>query len=240
MEERQRDYYAGTALEYDSMHVRPGDEHFVALEYVASLLDVVRAKSVLDVGSGTGRAIQFLRQRCPGVQVEGVEPVEELRRQALAHGIALRDGEGEKLPFGRNSFDVAVSFGVMHHIPGPASVVREMTRVARLGVMISDANRFAQGSNAVCALKLAIYHIGLWPAFEWVRTRGRGYMVSEGDGISYSYSIFDSVPQLQTWANTVFVIPTMRPKKASLPQLRVPHGLIVAFREPDCPGWAGR
>jgi ubiquinone/menaquinone biosynthesis C-methylase UbiE len=239
-QQQQRDYYAQTAVLYDSMHVRPGDEHFVALEYIAALLHVVRAKSVLDVGSGTGRAVRFLRQRHPDLQIEGVEPVEQLRAQALASGIVLHDAIAENLPFDGDSFDVVISSGLMHHVPNPASVVSEMTRVARSGVMISDTNRFAQRSKAVGVLKMATHHAGLWPTFEWFRTRGRGYMSSAGDGIFYSYSIFDSVPQLQTWADTVFIIPTVPERKAALPELGVRHGLLVACREPSGPGWAGR
>jgi SAM-dependent methyltransferase len=237
--QRQRDYYAKTASAYESMHVQPGDEHFVALEYVAALLEVVRAKTVLDVGSGTGRAIRFLRQRCPDLQIEGVEPVGELRGQAQVPGTVIHDASGQDLPFNDDSFDVVMSFGLLHHIAAPAPVVAEMMRVARFGVVISDANRFGQGSTAVGILKLAIHRAGLWTAFERFRTRGRGYIESDGDGIFYSYSIFDSMPQLQAWADRVFVIPTMPQKKLPLMQIATPHGLLVAFREPSGPGWAG-
>ena len=239
MTQRQQDYYAETASAYDSMHVRPGDAHFIALEYVAALLHVVRAKSVLDVGSGTGRAIQFLRQRCPDLRIEGVEPVSKLREQAQVPGTVMHDASGENLPFHDGSFDVVTSFGLLHHVPAPAPVITEMTRVARSGVMISDSNRFGQGSTAAGMLKLAVHRAGLWPTFEHFRTKGRGYMESEGDGIFYSYSIFDSMPQLQTWADRVFVIPTRPQKKLPLVQIATTHGLLVAFREPSGPGWAG-
>jgi ubiquinone/menaquinone biosynthesis C-methylase UbiE len=240
MTQRQQNYYAETAQIYESMHVRPGDEHFIALEYVTALVDVVRAKSILDVGSGTGRAIRFLRQRRPDLQVEGVEPVSELRAQAHELGTVLHDASGEQLPFHDGSFDVVMSFGLLHHVPDPAPVITEMTRVARAGIVISDTNRFGQGSSAVGALKLAIHQVGLWPAFERLRTRGRGYMESYGDGIFYSYSIFDSMSQLQGWADRVFVVPTMPQKRVRLLQIATPHGLLVAFREPSGPGWAGR
>ena len=239
MTQRQQDYYAKMASAYESMHVQPGDEHYIALEYVAALLPVVRAKTVLDVGSGTGRAIRFLRQRCPDLQIEGVEPVGELREQAQAPKTVIHDASGEDLPFHDGSFDVVIAFGLLHHVPDPAPVVTEMTRVARSGVMISDANRFGQGSTGAGMLKFAIHRTGLWPAFERFRTRGRGYMESEGDGIFYSYSIFDSMPQLQAWADRVFVIPTLPQKRFPLMQLATPHGLLVAFREPSGPGWAG-
>src|ERR1035441_940562 len=106
MTQRQQDYYAKTASVYESMHVQPGDEHFIALEYATALLHVVRARSVLDVGSGTGRAVRFLLQQRPDVQVEGVEPVGELRGQAQALGTVLHDASGEELPFPDGSFDV--------------------------------------------------------------------------------------------------------------------------------------
>ena len=240
MTQRQQDYYAETASAYDSVHVQPGDEHFIALEYVAALLHVVRAKSVLDVGSGTGRAIQFLRQRCPDLRIEGAEPVSKLREQAQVLGAVMHDASAEDLPFRDGSFDVVMAFGMLHHVPAAAPVITEMIRVARFGVMISDANRFGQGSTTVGMLKLAVHRAGLWPTFERIRTKGRGYMESDGDGIFYSYSIFDSMPQLQAWADRVFVIPTMPQKRLPLMQIATPHGLLVAFREPSGPGWAGR
>lgn len=239
MTQQQRDYYTETAPLYESMHVQPGDEHFVALEYASALLNVVRAKSVLDVGSGTGRAVRFLRQRRADLQVEGVEPVGELREQAQALGTPLHKASGEDLPFPDDSFDVVMSFGLLHHVTDPVPVISEMTRVARAGIMISDVNRFGQGSTAAGTLKLAIHRVGLWPTFEQIRTRGRGYMESSGDGIFYSYSIFDSMPQLQAWADKVFIVPTLPQKKLPLAQLATPHALLVAFREPSGPGWAG-
>jgi hypothetical protein len=45
--------------------------------------------------------------------------------------------------------------------------------------------------------------------------------------------------QLQAWADRVFVIPTMPQKSFPLMQIATPHGLLVAFREPSGPGWAG-
>jgi ubiquinone/menaquinone biosynthesis C-methylase UbiE len=240
MTQRQQDYYVQTASAYESMHVQPGDEHFIALEYATALLQVVRARSVLDVGSGTGRVSRFLQQQRPDLLIEGVEPIDELREQAQAHGTVLHKASGEDLPFNDDSFDVVMSFALLHHVPDPAPLIKEMMRVARSGIMISDANRFGQGPTAVGLLKLAIHQAGLWPVFERIRTRGRGFMESDGDGIFYSYSIFDSISQLQAWANRVFIVPTAPQRKHRLVQLAAPNGLLVALREPSGPGWAGR
>jgi len=237
--QQQRDYYAKNAAAYESMHVRPGDEHFIALEYACAMLGVVRASRVLDVGSGTGRVVRFLRQRCPAIEVDGVEPVSELREQALAHGTGLHAGSGEKLPFEDNSYDVVTAFGVMHHVAAPDIIVAEMARVARRGVMISDANRFGQGHMMLGLMKLLIHKACLWGVFEQIRTRGRGYLVSDGDGIYYSYSIFDSVQQVKGWADRVLIVPIVPRGNSSLQQLSMSHGLLVALREPSGPGWAG-
>ena len=64
-------------------------------------------------------------------------------------------------------------------------------------------------------------------------------MESDGDGIFYSYSIFDSMPQLQAWADRIFIISTMPQKKIPLMQMPHPTVCLVAFREPSGPGWAG-
>ena len=52
----QRSYYARTALQYEELHVRENDEHGRALAWLAGLAAHYGARSVLDVGCGTGRA----------------------------------------------------------------------------------------------------------------------------------------------------------------------------------------
>jgi ubiquinone/menaquinone biosynthesis C-methylase UbiE len=39
--------------------------------------------------------------------------------------------------------DAVIAPGGVHHLPDLAAVIGEMTRVARLGVMINNTNRFA-------------------------------------------------------------------------------------------------
>ena len=84
----QRQYYAQTASSYDQVHVSDDDEHAFALHWLSSLISAYSIQSVLDVGSGTGRAINFLNARHPELKVIGLEPVAELRAQGYAKGIA--------------------------------------------------------------------------------------------------------------------------------------------------------
>ncbi|WP_261556532.1 class I SAM-dependent methyltransferase [Frankia tisae] len=232
----QRKYYATTAGQYHEAHVRDDDPHSVALEYMSGLLTGLGARSILDVGSGTGRAATFLRQRHPAALVVGIEPVMDLLLRAdRATGAGYVCGSGQDLPFPDDSFDVVCSTALLHHVPRPAAVISEMIRVARRAVMISDANRFGQGSRFARLTKLALWRAGAWPLYTFLSTRGRGYHYSAGDGIFYSYSIFDSAPALDAWADRTFVIPTTPGSTGYRPLLAAAEGLLVAVRETATP-----
>jgi ubiquinone/menaquinone biosynthesis C-methylase UbiE len=197
--EAQRAYYERTAANYDDMHVEENDEHFRALDWLSSLIRQHKIESLLDVGAGTGRAMQYLKDRNP-IRTLGVEPVEALRAAGHAKGIAedeLVDGNALALPFADDSFDVVSEFGVLHHIKDHRRAVREMCRVAKRGVLLSDSNNFGQGSPLARFVKQSINAVGMWPAFDWVMTKGKGYHWSEGDGLFYSYSLINDLPVIR-------------------------------------------
>ena len=75
----QKHYYAQTARHYNSMHVDENDEHFFALSFMVAALDYLQVRSIIDIGSGTGRAILYIKRHRPDVRVVGIEPVKELR-----------------------------------------------------------------------------------------------------------------------------------------------------------------
>lgn len=192
----QRAYYERTAEHYDAMHVSDLDEHGTALALFSGLARLAQARTVLDVGAGTGRAITLLGQLLPDVQVTGVEPVEALREVGHRRGIdpaCLIDGDALALPFADDAFDFVIETGVLHHIPAPRRAVEEMVRVARKGVMISDSNKLGQGSGMTRLVKNAIAAMGLWDALIWATTKGKMAKYSEGDGVFYSYSVFDDL-----------------------------------------------
>jgi len=196
---RQELYYEQTARDYDRAHVEGDEEHDLALALLAGVALKIGARSILDVGAGTGRAIEQLRAYLPGVRIVGIEPVAALRDIAAAKGIgpdALISGTGEALPFEDASFDLVIETAVLHHVARPSLVVGEMLRVARSGVMISDANKFGQGGRIARVIKCIVDRLGLWEVMVWVQTRGRMWKWSEGDGLFYSYSVFDSLPQV--------------------------------------------
>lgn len=210
----QRDYYSRTAAKYDGMHLDANsrDEHFFALLFLLSVLDYFEIESVLDIGSGTGRAISYIKSNRPGIYVTGVEPVEELRRVGYTKGLSeseLVEGDATKLQFADGEFDLVCEFGVLHHIKQPQLAVSEMLRVSRKAIFISDSNNFGQGSFWARSLKQILNAFGLWKAADLIKTKGRGYKISEGDGLAYSYSVFNNYKQIKAQCKNIHLINTM-------------------------------
>jgi ubiquinone/menaquinone biosynthesis C-methylase UbiE len=101
-------------------------------------IPIRRRDTVLEVGCGTG---VVLRDLIPlvgkGGRVAGVDPSRTVlataRRLCRGTGINLRLGDGAKLPFKDDGFDVALAVTVLLHVADPVAVVREMARVTRPG-----------------------------------------------------------------------------------------------------------
>lgn len=185
------------------------DEHYAALRFIDILCDRFQLESLLDVGSGTGRGIKFLLDRRRNVH--GIEPVKALIEQAELRGVPkglILEGSGYSLPFEDASFDAVFECGVLHHVREPHRVVSEMLRVARKAVFLSDSHRFGQGRYAARILKLGLYKCNLWHIARFIQTKGKMYTISEGDGLGYSHSVFDSHSQLANWADTIWAIQT--------------------------------
>lgn len=235
--EIQRRYYTETASDYDSMHAHEGDDEDEILRFVYAMLRLVGARSVLDVGAGTGRGVRNIQEAMPELIVRGIEPVAALIEQAVQkNGVpkgTLIQGVGEALPFPDASFDAVYSFGILHHIRHPNRVVREMLRVARKAVFISDSNRFGQGRHWLRLLKLALYKMKLWSLMNRLKTGGKGYLLTSGDGLAYSYSVYDSFDCVTQWADRLILIPSETGKATSWlhPLLNSGGVLVCAIKE---------
>jgi hypothetical protein len=78
-----------------------------------------------------------------------------------------------------------------------------------------------------------MYRTGLWPLVWRLRTRGRGYHVTDGDGgVAYSYSVYESLDTLTAWADRVFLIPTSTARSTWFhPLFSATHVLVCALRD---------
>jgi SAM-dependent methyltransferase len=191
----QREYYAKTAKNYDRVHLGKDDAHYEALRYIEQIASDFGLGSFLDVGCGTGRAVEFFLNK--GIKAVGIDPSAELRKAGVERNGQLKeclfDGDAYHIPYPDQSFDAVCAFGVMHHVERPSKIIKEMLRVARKAVFISDANRFGQGAQLLRHIKVILWKLRLWPLVNYFKTGGKGFIFTEGDGPTFSYSVYDSL-----------------------------------------------
>jgi SAM-dependent methyltransferase len=84
-----------------------------------------RAKTVLNVGAGTGS------YEPPNRDITAVEPSLEMIRQRHPSAATVVQASAEDLPFDDDVFDAAMAVLTVHHWPDKAAGLREMGRVTR-------------------------------------------------------------------------------------------------------------
>jgi ubiquinone/menaquinone biosynthesis C-methylase UbiE len=188
--------------------------------------------TILDVGAGTGRLFQFFREQGLHFRIIGIEPSPAQRAVAYSKGISpemLIEGDGTQLRFPENHFDFCTEFGVLHHIKNSPVAVREMCRVASKGVFLSDSNNFGQGSSIRRSIKMSLRYLGLWKLALLIKTRGKGYNYSVGDGLFYSFTVFDCIKILREKFPHIYVWSTAPIKNNNL-FFGAEHLAILAHR----------
>lgn len=227
----QRAYYASDAQALDPAEGVPGS-HDLPIALLLGYLGRYDIGSLLDVGAGTGRTLSKIHAAHPKISLKGVEPSPVLRQVSVDQwGLApdqVMEGDALALPFADRSFDLVTAFGILHHIKDHARAVGEMARVARKGVFISDANCYGQGGAAIRLVKRTLRGLGLWPLVNYLRTGGKGYFVSEGDGVYYSYSLIDDLPILNRRFEHVMLI---NPTGQSTDHFRQSPFIVAIARE---------
>ena len=232
----QLTYYRDTAEQYDEWHTLRFDEHHFALEHIVFYLKWIGATSVLDTGCGTGRSMRYIQDRLPGIVLRGNDPSEELLNAAVDRRGISRDvldcASTLELPYTDAAFDAVVETGILHHVADPARAVAEMLRVSRKAVFLSDSNIYGQGSPLGRIAKLALARFHLLKPINWIRRGGRDWYYSAGDGVAFSYSVFDSYQAVESACAEVVVIPTSREQgSGGSPLLFSSHCLLCGFKD---------
>lgn len=105
---------------------------------VLERLPLTGTEHVLDLGCGTGRITQELRQRLPRGRVVGADRSEAMLRSAApwlrehAAGVTLVQADGAALPF-RRAFDAVFSTATFHWILDHAALFRSIITALRPG-----------------------------------------------------------------------------------------------------------
>jgi SAM-dependent methyltransferase len=101
---------------------------------ITSFLGPIDGRSIVDVGTGTGRAAIGLARR--GARVTGVDASPEMLRVARDRAAAARldvtfdVGDAHRLPYKDRAFECAVSLRVLMHTPDWRQCLAELCRVA--------------------------------------------------------------------------------------------------------------
>ena len=132
------------AIEYDAM-----DHADVNRRFCADLLALAPTpRRVIDVGTGTARIPIELCRVAPGCSVVATDLADHMlavaRRNVDAAKLADRitlvrgDAKGSALD---GDFDVVMSNSIVHHIPSPEAIFRELARLGRGLLFVRDLER---------------------------------------------------------------------------------------------------
>jgi ubiquinone/menaquinone biosynthesis C-methylase UbiE len=129
--------YSRRAADYDRVRA---DETTDREFWLRGLTEVGRLRNrerVLDVGAGTGR---FAKLLCETNPVVALDPETAMLKVARTKGpFECVRGNGRRLPFRADSFDLAIIVMVLHHLGDYATALREVARVShRVVIATSD------------------------------------------------------------------------------------------------------
>lgn len=93
-----------------------------------------RNKRVIDIGCGDGTYTDIVFKKTKPKNILGIDPAVDAiaiaRKKYKGQNIQFKIANGYKLPFKKNSFDIAFLRGVLHHMDNPQKAVEEAVRVA--------------------------------------------------------------------------------------------------------------
>jgi SAM-dependent methyltransferase len=129
-----RAYFALRAATWEERF--PDDEP--AYQAAVAALGPPPGGTVLDIASGTGRVLPFLRSAVGGCgRVLAVDVTPEMLAFSRSRGrdrvAALVLADGLRLPLPAASVDAVFAAGYLSHVPDPGAALRELARVTRPG-----------------------------------------------------------------------------------------------------------
>lgn len=135
-----------------------------ALDELRDVLpELPRHATLLDLGTGLGDipcgARELARQGGVELTTIGLDSVEELARASRSALTFVLCADARRLPFADATIDVVMCSQLLHHFTGTDAIalLREMNRVARVRVVVSDLRR---SWIAAAGLWLASFPLG--------------------------------------------------------------------------------
>jgi SAM-dependent methyltransferase len=105
----------------------------------ADFAGIARGQLALDVGCGPGALTAELVARLGAMSVSAVDPSESFVSAARQRhpGVTVERAAAEELPFGDDTFEVALAQLVVHFMEDPVGGLRQMARVTRAGGVVA-------------------------------------------------------------------------------------------------------
>ena len=130
------EYYDKIADGYDELHK---EEQLKKIIIIKDNLNVKKTDYLLDVGTGTGFALELFD--CEKI---GIDPAAKLLKKAKAPVIK---GKAECLPFPDKTFDIVISVTAIHHFDDVEKSLKEMKRVCKDRVALSILKKSPKFEN---------------------------------------------------------------------------------------------
>ncbi len=135
-----QEYFAGIAPSWDEERSLHAADEVVEAAIIESLR-YTQHRSILDLGTGTGRMLQLLAGDSSRVdRAIGLDNSHSMLAVARANlersesrHIVLRQGDVYSPPFDRDTFDLVVLHQVLHFLDDPGRAIREAARVLTPG-----------------------------------------------------------------------------------------------------------
>jgi ubiquinone/menaquinone biosynthesis C-methylase UbiE len=152
---------ADEARDYDAM-----DHAAVNRAFAADFLAAWDGRNpVLDCGTGTAQIPIELGRQSATARVVGIDlaqsmldlGAENVRRAGLHGRIELRLCDAKRLPLVDGHFGAVMSNSIVHHIPGPLGVLKEMVRVTAPGGLLFVRDLMRPADEATLERLVAAY-----------------------------------------------------------------------------------
>lgn len=153
---RAREVYAPAPMrdfdDFDAYWERRGDLEILPHRWVVAARLIPDGARVLDLGSGSGQFLRYLREQRPGCTIRGSDSSAKAREMIEASGFEALDIDVscDELP---TDVDIITMFEVLEHIPEAEAAIQRLVAAAGDKVILSVPNVGFIGSR----VRLAIF-----------------------------------------------------------------------------------
>ena len=146
---------------------RHAEEGLRRARYVLEHVDMEGKKDFLELGCGGGHVVRHMATEyglnCTGTDVDPDMVKNAEARTEGMDNVCYMTADATDLPFGDGSYDLALSFGILHHIGAWRTVMDEVSRVLRPGgdYVLGDFafSRFSKGVLKPFVRNFGVYTI---------------------------------------------------------------------------------